>query len=211
MLKKLLRPIYFYFREKKELFLFQYLLKNKIKNKAPLKLVIGSSSIYQEGWLPTEAHFLNLLEQNDWLKYFKENTITSIVAEHVWEHLTKENGLIAMQTCFAFLKNNGGKLRIAVPDGFHADKSYIDTVKPNGTGAGAHDHKLLYNHKLMAEMLVSVGFKVDLIEYFDENGTFHQNNWSGDDGHIRRSFTHDERNKNGKPNYTSLIIDAVKA
>ncbi len=62
----------------------------------------------------------------------------------------------------------------------------------------------------MSEMLVSVGFRVDLIEYFDENGTFHQNNWSGDDGHIRRSFTHDERNKNGKPNYTSLIIDAVK-
>ena len=210
MLKKLLRPIYFFFREKKELFLFKYLLKNKIKNQTAFKIVIGSSGIYQDGWLPTEAHFLNLLEKNDWLKYFKENTITNIIAEHVWEHLTKENGLVAMQTCFTFLKNNGGKLRIAVPDGFHIDKNYIDAVKPGGIGWGAHDHKLLYDYKIMSEMLVSVGFEVNLVEYFDENSIFHQNNWSSDDGHIRRSLAHDERNKNGKPNYTSLIIDAVK-
>ena len=33
-------------------------------------------------------------------------------------------------------------IRIAVPDGFHADENYISIVKPGGTGEGAEDHKI---------------------------------------------------------------------
>ena len=40
----------------------------------------------------------------------------------------------------------GGNFRIAVPDGFHTDPSYIENVKPGGTGEGSEDHKNLFNY-----------------------------------------------------------------
>ena len=99
---------------------------------------------------------------------------------------------------------------MAVPDGFNPSEEYINYVKPGGTGNGADDHKLLYNYKLMSGFLENVGFKVNLLEYFDENGQFHKAPWDPEDGMIRRSADHDERNRDGKLGYTSLIIDAIK-
>lgn len=51
---------------------------------------------------------------------------------------------------------------------------------------------------------------MQLLEYFDENGMFHAQNWDMSDGYVRRSIRYDNRNSDGKPVYTSLIIDAVK-
>ena len=79
-----------------------------------------------------------------------------------------------------------------------------------GTGIGSDDHKILYNYKSLKELLESAGFKVALLEYCDENGKFHFNEWSSKDGHIVRSKRYDPRNKDGALNYTSLIIDAIK-
>jgi predicted SAM-dependent methyltransferase len=101
-------------------------------------------------------------------------------------------------------------LRIAVPDGFHPDPDYIEYVRPGGTGAGADDHKVLYNYKLLSEQLRRAGFEVTLLEYWDENGDFHFRPWSSRDGYISRSRDHDERNQNGTLAYTSLIVDAIK-
>ena len=73
-------------------------------NRGALRIVVGSSGIYQEGWIPTEIHFLNLLQEKDWAKYFEQSTIQNILAEHVWEHLTLGEGKIAIQHCFKYLK-----------------------------------------------------------------------------------------------------------
>ena len=143
-LKSKLRSLYAPIIEKiQEKRFRQRLAENKGK---PLKIVVGSSGIFEEGWIPSEAHFLNLLVENDWLKYFKKDGIDYLLAEHVWEHLTEEQGRKAASVCFQFIKK-GGRLRVAVPDGFHADQDYIECVKPGGYGAGADDHKLLYNYK----------------------------------------------------------------
>jgi predicted SAM-dependent methyltransferase len=206
MIKKLLRPIYHSYKRNKEFRTFKNTLS---ANKGDIKLVVGSSSIFEQGWVPTEAHFLNLLKEEEWLNYFKENSISNILAEHVWEHLTIEDGYIAASTCYKFLKK-GGKLRIAIPDGFHSSKEYIDYVKPGGSGAGADDHKVLYTYKSLTELLSRIGYTVDLLEYFDEAGTFHQNAWDANEGFIHRSIKHDKRNADGNPNYTSLIVDAIK-
>ena len=104
----------------------------------------------------------------------------------------------------------GGTLRIAVPDGYHPDKDYIDWVKVGGNGFGADDHKILYNYYIMKTKLEKVGFKVELLEYWDENGVFHFTDWSSEAGFIRRSKNNDERNQSGKLKYTSLIVDAIK-
>jgi predicted SAM-dependent methyltransferase len=174
-----------------------------------IKIVVGSSGKYQDGWIPTEIYFLNLLKEKDWLKYFKEDSIDYILGEHVWEHLTPEQGKLAAKNCFKFLKH-GGKLRVAVPDGFHNDENYINYVKPGGNGLGADDHKVLYNYKTFSSVFTEIGFEVELLEYFNESQVFITNRWSEEEGYIQRSIKHDPRNKDGKPNYTSLILDAIK-
>jgi len=101
-------------------------------------------------------------------------------------------------------------IRIAVPDGFHPDKNYIERVKPGGSGEGAHDHKNLFDYKSLTNLFEKHGFKSKLIEYWDEDGVFHSNYFNDNKGFIDRSFLNDSRNKDGKPNYTSLIIDFTK-
>lgn len=186
----------------------QYQLTSYDRNK-PVNLVVGSMFSVYKGWIHSDIETLNLLKESDWKKYFDENSIDRILAEHVWEHLTPEQGQLAFQNCYTFLKP-GGFLRVAVPDGYNPSEEFINYVKPGGTGNGADDHKLLYNYEIMSGFLTDIGFEVDLLEYFDKNGQFHKKPWSPEDGMIRRSADYDERNKNGKLGYTSLIIDAFK-
>ena len=175
----------------------------------PLKVVIGASGIVQKGWLRTEVEFLNMLNLSDWQRFFKPNSIAVIIAEHVWEHLTISDGELAIQNCFEYLKP-GGYLRIAVPDGFHVSKQYVEMVRPGGHGAGADDHKVLYNYQTLTQSLENAGFKTTLLEYFDEDGKFHFVEWSVEDGLIRRSKRFDQRNADRSLTYTSIIVDAFK-
>ena len=101
-------------------------------------------------------------------------------------------------------------MRIAVPDAFHPDSQYIDYVRPGGAGPGAEDHKIFYEYKILREILEETGFKVDLLEYWDEKGVFHFRKWNSENGHICRSKRYDHRNKGGALRFTSLIVDAVK-
>jgi predicted SAM-dependent methyltransferase len=57
------------------------------------------------------------------------------------------------------------------------------------------------------ELFEKQGFVAKPLEFFDENGKFHFNEWSSDDGFIKRSSRFDRRNKKNKLSYTSLIID----
>ena len=183
-------------------------LKRSAKQK-PCRIVVGSGNVFDPGWIPTAIEYLNLINQKDWCRYFRPNSIDAILAEHVWEHLTKEEGITGAKICFTFLKP-GGYLRIAVPDGLHPDTNYIERVRVNGTGPGAKDHKVLYTYKTLRDIFSTAGFRVDLLEWFDENGKFHYNKWDRIDGTIHRSKRFDKRNENGKLNYTSIIIDAIK-
>ena len=181
-------------------------LKSAI-GRSPLKIVVGSNGIAQEGWIATEATFLNLLDIDDWDRKFGIHRIDAILAEHVWEHLSPQDGIVAAKTCFKYLKS-GGYLRIAVPDGNHPDPNYIEYVRPGGCGPGAEDHKVLYDYKLLTRTISQAGFEVKLLEYFDEKNQFIFEPWNPEDGMIHRSYRYDDLNRNGKPNFTSLIIDA---
>ena len=79
-----------------------------------------------------------------------------------------------------------------------------------GSGPGADDHKVLFTHLSLEAMLHSVGFRVELLEWFDDRGTFHYVDWREQDGLIQRSRRFDPRNKNGELRYTSLIADGWK-
>jgi predicted SAM-dependent methyltransferase len=174
-----------------------------------LRIVIGASGVSQRGWIATEADFLNLLSENDWTRYFEEGSIDALLAEHVWEHLSRDEGLLAARLCFKYLKP-GGYIRAAVPDGLHPDASYIADVKPGGSGGGAHDHKVLYTHETFKALFEEAGFHVALLEYFDEQGDFHCSEWLPSAGRINRSKRFDARNVDGNLRYTSIILDAKK-
>ena len=178
-----------------------------------LKVVIGAGQfINNPGWKHTNEEELNLLDESTWQNSFDKNSLTAILAEHVWEHLTYEEGLEAAKICFRYLKPNG-YIRCAVPDGYFQDESYQNIVKIGGPGPKEHpaaSHKIVHNYKKLTKMFETAGFKVNLLEYCDEEGIFHQNDWDGLDGVVFRSKKYDPRNQGDKLVFPSLIIDAVK-
>jgi predicted SAM-dependent methyltransferase len=180
----------------------------KLKNNN-LKIVIGASGKYSEGWIPTEIDFFNILDKKSWDYFFNDESIDAILAEHVWEHLTLEDGLKAARYCYKYIKQ-GGYIRLAVPDGYHPDNDYINMVKPGGSGEGSEDHKVLYNIESLSDLFEDAGFNISRLEYFNSAGEFHFVNWDAEKGKISRSAKYDSRNKNGDLIYTSLIVDACK-
>jgi predicted SAM-dependent methyltransferase len=181
----------------------------KLTKKKPCKIVVGSSGIFDAGWIPSNIDTLNLIKSKDWETLFNPDSIDAILAEHIWEHLSVENGIMAAKMCFKYLRH-GGYLRAAVPDGLHPDPKYIEWTRVGGTGPGAQDHKILYTYKTFRSIFEVACFKVELYEYFDEQGVFHYNEWSPDKGKIYRSKRFDERNQDDGLKYTSIILDAKK-
>lgn len=184
-------------------------LRARLRFSLAKRIVLGSAGVPSPGWLLTDKDSLDISNRASFAQYWKPNSRSVFLAEHVWEHLNDDEAEKAYENCFEFLKR-GGRLRIAVPDGFHPSAEYIDYVRPGGTGFGSDDHKVLYNYKLITEQIKKAGFEVVLLEYWDEQGDFHFRKWLSSDGYISRSKDHDERNQGGTLNYTSLIVDAIK-
>ena len=188
----------------------QFLLRKQVARMAAgggqLRVVIGSGGTNYEGWVMTDLPILNALETRDWGYLFKRGSVYRVLAEHVIEHWREDEFRAFLRIVRPFLAE-GGFVRLAVPDGFHPDPAYIDHVRVNGVGPGADDHKMLYNYVMVTKLLSEAGYDYRLLEYFDENGGFHQMNWEATDGFVKRSAGHDPRNAESPLSYTSLIVD----
>lgn len=177
-----------------------------------MKIIIGAGATSYDGWISTQESDLNLLDKRDFERMFSVEKPTSFLAEHVWEHMTLEQGIVAAKNCYDFLAD-GGYIRAAVPDRYFRNEWYQNMVKPGGNGDPNHPaftHKIVYDYKLFREVFESAGFVVDLLEYCDENGDFHYKYWNEADGMIGRSLRFDTRNSVEKLGMVSLIIDAKK-
>ncbi|ATP58084.1 hypothetical protein CPT03_17240 [Pedobacter ginsengisoli] len=204
-LRKVIRSIVY--KPKNILELIQ--LKAKIKNSTgKLQIIIGAHTTDYKDWLPTNIENLNLLEIDSFDNLFGDKKADRFLAEHVFEHISYDDAIIALKNCNKYLKK-GGVVRIAVPDGFHPNPDYINMVKPGGHGEGAHDHKLLYDYKTLSKAFEESGYRVNLLEYYDENGQFHFNEWDSKDGHVIRSKRYDKR-FNEPLGYSSLIVEGIK-
>lgn len=177
------------------------------------RVIIGAGNTSYEGWIATQENELNLLNINDYYKLFeKEESVDAFLAEHVFEHLNYEEGVEAGKILYEFLKP-GGYIRVAVPDVNYKNEWYYNMCKPGGPGSidhPAYTHKVFYDYKTLIEVFEKAGFKVDLLEYCDENGRFHFNYWNPEQGIIGRSLRFDTRNNDGKLGMVSIIIDAYK-
>jgi predicted SAM-dependent methyltransferase len=172
-----------------------------------VKVLLGAGATQQEGWLTTDLPTLDALKRADWRRLFPRSSIHRILADHVVEHWTEDQFSLFLRIIQPFLSSQA-VVRIAVPDGFHPDPSYIEHVKPGGIGAGADDHKVLYDYVRMTRILSQEQYNYELLEYFDEAGQFHHCSWDPSDGFVHRSAEYDRRNKQHPVSYTSLIVDA---
>ncbi|HDR7636950.1 MULTISPECIES: class I SAM-dependent methyltransferase [Bacillus] len=178
-----------------------------------IKVVVGAGVFNNNpGWVQTQEDELNLLDNTTWEERFEYNSISAILAEHVWEHLTFEEGVKAAEICYKFL-NPSGHIRCGVPDAFFRDETYQNIVQIGGPGPKDHpaaSHKIVHNYKTLTKMFEIAGFEVVLLEYCDENGQFYYTEWDANDGVIFRSKRYDSRNRGDKLGFPSLIVDAIK-
>ena len=175
-----------------------------------LKIIVGAAETWQPGWYSTNEQWLDITSPTDWKRLFKnKRIITHVIAEHVLEHLTRQECLIALRLIAAHL-TNGGRIRIALPDGYNPDENYLRHVGIGGIGDDSADHKQLLNVDTLSEILRESGFKPIHIEGYDANGNLIQQTWSPDDGFVRRSRANTYKNTwNFFDSDTSLIVDGI--
>jgi predicted SAM-dependent methyltransferase len=181
-------------------------LRRRVISSAPLNVLIGGGQTSYEGWIFTDRDYLDITEPQDWSNLFEPNSIDRLLCEHVLEHLTEEECSMALAECYRYLKP-GGLMRVAVPDGYRRDSAYVAEASPPNAG-----HKVFFNVDTLPPLLVSLGFRVTPLEYFDESEQFHAGSWDESDGLVTRSarFDHQEDFQRGDLYYTSLIVDARK-
>jgi len=185
---------------------------NRLKGEKTMKIIIGAGKTAYDGWISTQETELDVLERDDFEKLFALEKPEAFLAEHVWEHMTLEDGLSAARNCYDYLAD-GGYMRVAVPDANFRNEWYQGMVKVGGNGDPGHPaftHKMVYDYQTLCSVFEKAGFIVDLLEYCDENGAFHYKYWNENDGKIGRSLRFDTRNQNGKLGMVSIIIDAKK-
>jgi predicted SAM-dependent methyltransferase len=170
----------------------------------PLRLVLGSSGVYDAGWIATDADQLNLTVPESWERLVAPSSVDAFLAEHVWEHLSISEGQAAAELCYRFLRP-GGYIRVAVPDGLRPDPEYQEYIKVGGVGGGEiGGHKTVFTYLTLREIFVRAGFTVNLLEYHDEAGEEHISSWRDTEGTIHRSARFDDRG------VVSIILDATK-
>lgn len=179
-------------------------LRHQLLNE-PRRIVIGAAGVFEPGWTPTDAREFDLLRLETWERWVQPESVDCLMAEHVWEHLTLEQGRIAARTCHRFLKP-GGYVRCAVPDGLFPSAEYQEYIKIGGKAGGGivGGHLVVYTYRTLQEVFESAGFATTLLEYHDECGVFHYRDWNAEDGKIHRSKRFDDRGP------ISIILDARK-
>ena len=176
-----------------------------------IKIIVGAAETWQPGWYSTNEQWLDISRAADWQAVFKgRRLITHVVAEHVFEHLTQEQSRAALSLIADHLVD-GGRVRIAVPDGYHPDSDYLRHVGIGGIGDDAADHKQLLTVDGLTELLVEAGFRPHHVEGYDASGTLITRGWSSEDGYILRSRAHAADSPwTFVDADTSLIVDGVK-
>ena len=215
--------IKFFFKKLYKFFLYKlrkyYLMLVVRFSKRDLKIILGAALTRQKNWFSTNEEWLDITSSNDWEKVFlKKNTISNLLAEHVFEHLTAYEMRKALLNIYDYLRPNG-IIRIAVPDGNNPNEEYIKNVGISGKGADAEDHKQLIKYETLRDEMKRIGFKVRLKEGYDKKGVLKSTKIDKDNGMITRSrYTNSAKKKylkgikgwEYKDSVSSLIIDGEK-
>ena len=177
-----------------------------------MKIVLGAGATQYDGWISTQQKQLDLLKPETFEAFFQGELAEAMLAEHLFEHLTLAEGMLAAQTLYRYLQP-GGWIRAAVPDRYFRNADYQRLVQIGGPGPQDHpaaSHKIVYDYKQFCAVFVQAGFEVSLLEYCDERGDFHYRYANGADGYIGRSYRNDTRNACNHLGMVSIVLDAFK-
>lgn len=166
-----------------------------------MKLIVGSAGFQLPGWVSTDKDTLDITSPVDWAKVERQHEITNILCEHVLEHLPIDQVKNALSLMYSSL-DYGGVLRVAVPDWNNPDAEYQRIIN-------IPEHVTKFTEVVLRELLEEAGFKVEIYEWFGDNG-FNYRHFFDKEGYVQRSYTNDERNAGGKIFITSVIADAIK-
>mmetsp|Transcript_22443 Transcript_22443/g.57137 ORF Transcript_22443/g.57137 Transcript_22443/m.57137 type:complete len:271 (-) Transcript_22443:123-935(-) len=189
----------------------------KRKSKGLLRVVLGASGNVPRGWLGTDYPAVNFLNHSGLGLRFRPDSVHAFLAEHVFEHFTPSQAVLALQAVSCLLVS-GGYLRVAVPDAIHPNPlfrkmawgGWAQRTQPKW---GYPGHQTAWTHRTLAAAASLAGLQAKPLEFWDEQGQFHQFPWRPEDGNISRSADHDWRNVRRQAHlhrYTSLIMDLVK-
>lgn len=67
-----------------------------------MKIIIGAEKTKLDGWISTQESELNILDEKDFEKALNSNKAQAFLAEHVWEHMSYEEGMIAARNCYKY-------------------------------------------------------------------------------------------------------------
>lgn len=190
-------------------------IKQALKSEETLKIIVGAAETYQDGWYSTNEQWLDITNAEHWRELFVGRVcLTHVVAEHVFEHLTYEESEEALKQIYNHMLL-GGRMRIAVPDGYNPDPVYLKHVGIGGIGDDAADHKQLLNVDVLTRLFEDGGFKARHLEGYKADGTLVQEDYSTQDGYIMRSRMHCDEAVRAKWAFpdadTSLIVEGFKA
>ena len=194
-------------RKKRWVFLERRKIKKAITFSKEVNVVIGAGDTEYNNWIITDYPFFDITKGKIWKYLFKRRIADKILSEHVLEHFYEDEVKFILKQAYFYLQPTGN-IRIAVPDSNHPNPNYIEYVRPGGSGAGADDHKSFWNFKTLSNLLKDIGYKVDLLEYCDDNKKIITTEFNDDNGIIHRSLS--KGFKCDIKNYSSLIIDAYK-
>lgn len=180
----------------------------------PIKIILGAAETYQKGWYSTNECWLDIANEGHWESVFNgKRIIVNALAEHVFEHLSYAQCQVALKQIHKHMVP-GGKIRIAVPDGYNPDKIYLKHVGINGIGDDALSHQQLLNIDTLTSLLTEAGFSTELIEGYDSQKSLVQKTFSEDEGTIRRSRSSIKRDEtyiwSFPDSETSLIVDGIR-
>ena len=145
-------------------------LKLLLTYSTEVKLILGAALTSNKSWISTNEEWFDITNSHHWDRLFhKKKLIKRALAEHVFEHLTKEEMAIAFEFIYKHLTSKG-TLRIAVPDGNNPNPEYIKNTGINGIGADASDHKQFIKYEYLKYELEKVGFKCFIREGYKSNG-----------------------------------------
>lgn len=175
-----------------------------------MKVIIGQEFPPQSDWLATSRKELDPLDIKTYYALFKKaDSVDAFLMEHVLEHYTESDALKILENVRTFLRPNG-YIRAAVPDANFMNPDYQKRAGIAGPGP-ASTHKVFYTYKTFTKLFEKAGFnKVELLEFCDEEGRFHYNEWDPSKGMIHRSAKYSEENTLKKFNMLSIIVDAHK-
>lgn len=157
--------------------------------KPKIKLHIGCGEFTLPGWVNVDCidikkpkdYYVKFDMRNGLPSGISDSTVSYIHHEHFLEHLTREDGLRLMRTCYEKLLP-GGVMRVAVPCLDHLVKKYQandldwgDGWKPANRcqmineGFRLWGHQFMYNIDDLKELLLSCGFKDIKIVQFKQS------------------------------------------